>query len=892
MAELSRENAVEIKFRAGSKLEECVKILIEARERGESVFGEFNGHKLYSCDVTMDSAYREVLEMTKAEFDEREKKQRAEYRERVKREEEEAKAKIPEWIERGKALIYPERLQEWEECVKYRAEDLYHGADLEAALVLMEKLESGAPMEEVIKIFEDQEHSGASAAMVRKILFIFSKRGPEFYESTAFGKLGRVESKAIAEKKRENKRLKKMHSDEREEVGESSDPHAEDKEFAMEVDIDYRYGNTLDSAIKTLEEYKARGESVYIDFNGHKLYSCDITVDGAYREVLGMTKAEFREEEAKRRREYEERTKREEEEAIAKIPSWIERGKALIYPERLKEWEECVEIRAGDLYHGIELDDALTLMEKLESGAPIEEVIKIFEEQNHSGASASIVRSIILTFSKRGPEFYKSTSERELTRDEIEKLLEITKENTQMETKDKIPTWIERGKALIYPERLQEWEECVRARAKDLYHGMELDDALAIMEELENGTPMEDVLKMFEDQNHSGASASMVRNIVLHFSKRGRDFYISTAHGEISDAEREKILEVMDENAQIDTKSKLPTWIERGRAIIYPEKFSEWKECVLARARDLYHGLDLEYALELMEMLESGAPMENVIKRFEDQNHSGLSATMVRKILLHFSKRGPDFFESTAVFGMDDKDREVVETFRRENEELKKAHKEETYEERMKREEEEAIAKIPTWIERGKALIFPERLEKWQECVEARAGDLYHGWDLEAALDIMEKLESGAPLEEVIDLYKEQGHSGASASMVRRIVFDFSRRGPEFYEAAVARELDPEDRKILEEKKRENARLAELHNPMEPATEFRHLEPGEEPGTRDVPDTRRSEEAEIVNLAARRDQLINEITALQLQLSQLKTKEEELKRKLATKQEELNKLFE
>lgn len=62
------------------------------------------------------------------------------------------------------------------------------------------------------------------------------------------------------------------------------------KEEAKKIDILFSKG--LDSAIEYLEDCKKRGENVYIDFNGHYLYSADITVDGAYLEVVGMTKKE------------------------------------------------------------------------------------------------------------------------------------------------------------------------------------------------------------------------------------------------------------------------------------------------------------------------------------------------------------------------------------------------------------------------------------------------------------------------------------------------------------------------------------------------------------------------------------------------------------------------
>ena len=62
------------------------------------------------------------------------------------------------------------------------------------------------------------------------------------------------------------------------------------KEEAKKMDMLFSKG--LDEAIEYLQECRQRGENVYIDFNGHYLYSADITVDGAYLEVVGMTKKE------------------------------------------------------------------------------------------------------------------------------------------------------------------------------------------------------------------------------------------------------------------------------------------------------------------------------------------------------------------------------------------------------------------------------------------------------------------------------------------------------------------------------------------------------------------------------------------------------------------------
>ena len=50
----------EIEFLCGWNIERAVIELLEYKEKGELVCGEFNGHMLYSDTVTMDSAYLEI----------------------------------------------------------------------------------------------------------------------------------------------------------------------------------------------------------------------------------------------------------------------------------------------------------------------------------------------------------------------------------------------------------------------------------------------------------------------------------------------------------------------------------------------------------------------------------------------------------------------------------------------------------------------------------------------------------------------------------------------------------------------------------------------------------------------------------------------------------------
>lgn len=102
------------------------------------------------------------------------------------------------------------------------------------------------------------------------------------------------------------------------------------------------------------------------------------------------------------------------------------------------------------------------------------------------------------------------------------------------------------------------------------------------------------------------------------------------------------------------------------------------------------------------------------------------------------------------------------------------------YLESVKIEKQDAEAKIPEWINRGNLLIYPQREEEWIERVYARARESYHGADLENALQVMEFLSKNGSFAKAKKILNSAGHSGASYSVVIRIIADFAKNGPEF----------------------------------------------------------------------------------------------------------------
>lgn len=159
----------------------------------------------------------------------------------------------------------------------------------------------------------------------------------------------------------------------------------------------------FEEAVKVLQEYKEKGERVIYNFNGWILDSENITMDGAYKQITGKTKAEYEKaEEANLEKEQANLEKEQAEErawAEQRIPEWLERGEKLIPADKKKAWEEHVKRNATDKFSVVNaIEKVLTVMEKVASGTTQEELEELLAEQGHTGFSYQVMRSTIKEF--------------------------------------------------------------------------------------------------------------------------------------------------------------------------------------------------------------------------------------------------------------------------------------------------------------------------------------------------------------------------------------------------------------------------------------------------------------------------------------------------------------
>ena len=178
------------------------------------------------------------------------------------------------------------------------------------------------------------------------------------------------------------------------------------------VPVNNTCGELKASVTKDLLKYKNNNLNVVIHWHDQNLYSMFDTLNSCFLKVTGMTCDQME----KLREESKLESKRKEEqldlEYRAKLPEYKKRGEALIYPERLTNWNNCINnAEANGFYNIMILINAVETMEALDQGKTIEEATEIAEKEDHSGFSWSVMMKMVTYFSKQGPAFYRANNE-------------------------------------------------------------------------------------------------------------------------------------------------------------------------------------------------------------------------------------------------------------------------------------------------------------------------------------------------------------------------------------------------------------------------------------------------------------------------------------------------
>ena len=169
--------------------------------------------------------------------------------------------------------------------------------------------------------------------------------------------------------------------------------------------IEFGAGDSIERAMQDLARFKERGELVYGEFNGQRLYSDIDDVDSAYKKITGKTKAEFDAERKAENDRYKEEQRKHKEAIPELTKAWIEKGSEILDKKYHEKWVKCVPIRLDDLYQGMELGATLDIVKELNAGCELQKAKEIIEGQGHSGMSFGLVCSMVKSFCDRGQEF-------------------------------------------------------------------------------------------------------------------------------------------------------------------------------------------------------------------------------------------------------------------------------------------------------------------------------------------------------------------------------------------------------------------------------------------------------------------------------------------------------
>ena len=186
--------------------------------------------------------------------------------------------------------------------------------------------------------------------------------------------------------------------------------------------------DTIFTASLKLIEANKTGKHVYCNFHGVKFYS----------DSYGCSKAML--EEKNKQIEEEKKLKKLKEErnlaikravVMENVSNLIEKSKPLIYPFRHEEWAKLVEADAFGDYSGMITETAIEIVSAIEEEKPVEDLVEIFKKKADTGWSASLVRNVVMTYSKNGYPFYKAITDGEFTEEECEAILKIMQDNEE-----------------------------------------------------------------------------------------------------------------------------------------------------------------------------------------------------------------------------------------------------------------------------------------------------------------------------------------------------------------------------------------------------------------------------------------------------------------------------
>lgn len=99
--------------------------------------------------------------------------------------------------------------------------------------------------------------------------------------------------------------------------------------------------------------------------------------------------------------------------------------------------------------------------------------------------------------------------------------------------------------------------------------------------------------------------------------------------------DNEKRRKVLEE----DAREKIPEWLSKGNELISKDKHKKWKDVIMTRSMDLYHGCDLDVFLNIMKDIEDNKDMATIVDNYILLGYSPTFKAFVNSLITDFCEK-------------------------------------------------------------------------------------------------------------------------------------------------------------------------------------------------------------------------------------------------------------
>ena len=97
-----------------------------------------------------------------------------------------------------------------------------------------------------------------------------------------------------------------------------------------------------------------------------------------------------------------------------------------------------------------------------------------------------------------------------------------------------------------------------------------------------------------------------------------------------------------------EEQDQMEELIRKGERIVFPERAEQWEKYVEDCFKGQYKGKDAAEALTIIEALNKGVELDDAKKMLTDIEPNGTANGLVRRAVLLFANRGPEFWKDTS----------------------------------------------------------------------------------------------------------------------------------------------------------------------------------------------------------------------------------------------------